>query len=109
MATTMPVSATSSATPATQAAGLHAVAAAIGDHDEAKTSGDTSTVSSKNPSDVVSTLAAQTPTTAVTPTRPMSETVLAQNTLAANGNAMEKAVSHQISKALVQQLPWPCF
>ncbi len=105
IATTMPVSATSSATPAAQSAGMHAVAAAIGDHERSEASAETPTVTNKNPSDVVSTLAPPTPTAPVTPTRPMSETVLAQNTLAANGNAMEKAVSHQISKALVQQLP----
>jgi flagellar hook-length control protein FliK len=45
------------------------------------------------------------PAAPTTVTRPMSETVMAQNTLAANGNAMEKVLSHQVSKALVQHLP----
>lgn len=96
-----------SATPASQATGMHAIAAAIGDHESKDvatkdsgalavkpTAGDLATGSTPQPS--------ATTTTAV---KPLSETVLAQNTLAQNGNAMEKAVSHQVTKALVQHLP----
>jgi flagellar hook-length control protein FliK len=37
--------------------------------------------------------------------RPLSETIAAQDALAAAGNAAEKAVSQQVGKALVQTLP----
>ncbi len=92
------------ATPAAQPAGMHAVAAAIGEHD-AKAAATTDAVTAKTSNDLATPATPQQPTTPVTPTRALSETVLAQNTLALQGNAMEKAVSHQVSKALVQNLP----
>lgn len=93
------------ATPATQSTGMHAVAAAIGEHDSKSAAADSSTAPVKATTELATPAAPQQPSTPVTPTRPMSETVLAQNTLATQGNAMEKAVSHQVSKSLVQHLP----
>jgi flagellar hook-length control protein FliK len=103
--TTLPsAAAITTATPAAQPAGMHAVAAAIGEHDAKATATDAA-VTAKTSNDLATPAAPQQPTTPVTPTRALSETVLAQNTLALQGNAMEKAVSHQVSKALVQNLP----
>jgi flagellar hook-length control protein FliK len=96
------------ATPATQSSAMHAVASTLGAKEKPVVE---ETTASANPSgklvgEAPTTLAAPAATTpVVTQTRPLSEAVLAQATLAANGNAMEKVVSHQVSKALVQNLP----
>lgn len=107
LATVLPSAAPiTTATPASQSANMHAVAAAIGDHDsKSAVTTDTSTTPVKSSNDLAAPAAPQQPSVPVTPTRPMSDTVLAQNTLAQQGNAMEKAVSHQITKTLVQQMP----
>ncbi len=105
VATAATIAAPTSATPATQPTALHAIAAAIGDHQRGKVENDAPDLASKSPSETLTTIVPPVASTPIAPNRPMSETVLAQNTLAAQGNAMEKAVSHQISKALIQQLP----
>jgi flagellar hook-length control protein FliK len=86
---------------------MHAIAAAIGDHESKDAPAkDSSTLTVKAATgDLATGSTPQAPTTTTTAVKPLSETVLAQNTLAQNGNAMEKAVSHQITKALVQHLP----
>lgn len=96
-----------SATPANQPTAMHAIAAAIGDHESKDAPAkDSSTVTVKAATgDLATGSTPQAPTTTTTAVKPLSETVLAQNTLAQNGNAMEKAVSHQVTKALVQHLP----
>lgn len=96
------------ATPATQSSAMHAVASTIGAKDKpvAEDATTTANPSGKLVGEAPTALAAPAATTpVVTPTRPLSDAVLAQATLAANGNAMEKVVSHQVSKALVQHLP----
>jgi flagellar hook-length control protein FliK len=94
-----------SATPATQSTGMNAIAAAIGEKKADEKSDKSPPLEAKisNESSLVPLPSAPTPQVAAT--RPMSDTVLAQNVLAANGNAMEKALSHQVSKALVQNMP----
>ena len=94
-----------SATPATQATGMNAIAAAIGEkkQDQANEKSPPLEAKISNESSLVP--LQPSPTPQVVATRPMSDTVLAQNTLAANGNAMEKALSHQVSKALIQNMP----
>ena len=94
-----------SATPATQTAGMNAVAAAIGDAQAEKTSADSGPLATKTVNESALTPLPPTPAAQTAVTRPMSETVLAQSTLAANGNPMEKVLSHQVSKALIQHLP----
>ena len=94
-----------SATPATQSSGMNAIAAAIGEKKQDPASDTAQPFETKisNESSLVPLQPG--PTAQVTVTRPMSETVLAQSALAANGNSMEKALSHQVSKALIQNMP----
>jgi flagellar hook-length control protein FliK len=94
-----------SATPAAQTTGMNAVAAAIGDKKSEKASAESAPMAAKTPNESAFAPLPAAPAAPTTVTRPMSETVMAQNTLAANGNAMEKVLSHQVSKALVQHLP----
>jgi flagellar hook-length control protein FliK len=94
-----------SATPAAQTTGMNAVAAAIGDKKSDKASAESAPMAAKTPNESAFAPLPAAPAAPTTVTRPMSETVMAQNTLAANGNAMEKVLSHQVSKALVQHLP----
>ena len=94
-----------SATPATQAAGMNAIAAAIGEKKQDPASETSPPLETKISNESSLVPLQSSPTAQVTATRPMSETVLAQSTLAANGNAMEKALSHQVSKALIQNMP----
>jgi hypothetical protein len=94
------------ALPASQPSAMHVVAAALGDHAPAEAPVDGGTTTVKPAGESIA-LVPQQPLAAApaVPQRPMTEAVLAQDALAANGNAMEKAVSHQVSRALMQQLP----
>ncbi len=94
-----------SATPATQATGMNAIAAAIGEKNNDQASDKSPPLETKTSSDSSLMPLQPSPTPQIAATRPMSDTVLAQSTLAANGNAMEKALSHQVSKALIQNMP----
>ncbi len=94
-----------SATPATQATGMNAIAAAIGEKKQDQASEKSLPLEAKLSNDSSLVPLQPGPTSQVAATRPMSDTVLAQNTLADNGNAMEKALSHQVSKALIQNMP----
>lgn len=106
--TTTPSTTTPSlaALPSTQPATMHTVASAIGEkqakNDQPK---DSATIQVKSTGDALPQVNAPAPTPATTPVKPMSETVLAQNQLAQQGNAMEKSVSQQVTKAMIQQLP----
>jgi flagellar hook-length control protein FliK len=86
---------------------MHAIAAAIGDHEakDAKAQDLTAAAAKASAGDLAAPAQAQPAAPQVNATKPVSETVLAQQTLAQQGNAMEKAVSHQVAKALVHQLP----
>jgi flagellar hook-length control protein FliK len=86
---------------------MNTVAAALGDSDAKDTKAkDNPTVATRSAtSELAAPAQPSQPSAPVVQAKPLSETVLAQNTLVQNGNAMEKAVSHQVTKALVQQLP----
>lgn len=106
--TTAPPTTTPSlaALPTTQPTAMHAVAAAIGERQaKAEAAAETTTTQTKSFGDAIAQTPLAAPTPAPTPTKPLSETVLAQNQLAQQGNAMEKSVSQQVSKAMIQNLP----
>lgn len=94
-----------SATPATQATGMNAIAAAIGEKNNDQASEKSQPRETKTSNDSSFMPLQPSPTPQIAATRPMSDTVLSQNVLADNGNAMEKALSHQVSKALIQNMP----
>ncbi len=106
----LPTSMVSQATPATQSTDFHAIAKSLAGADnksDTKSVPDNkleaNTAQQRNVSEVPVLSTAQ-PTT-LAPNKINSEAVNAQPLLAQNGNAMEKAVTHQVQRALVQHLP----
>ncbi len=106
----LPTSIVSQATPATQPTDFHAIAKSLAGSDaksDAKSVPDNKievTATQQRTVTEVPVLSTAQPTT-LAPTKINSEAVNAQPLLAQNGNAMEKAVTHQVQRALVQHLP----
>jgi flagellar hook-length control protein FliK len=96
----------SQATPATQSTDFHAIAKSLAGSDTKNVPDNKIEVAATQQRTVteVPILSTAQPTS-LAPTKINSEAVNAQPLLAQNGNAMEKAVTQQVQRALVQHLP----
>jgi flagellar hook-length control protein FliK len=105
--TVLPTTMASQSTTAAQSADFHAIATSLAATDGEKTSEKSVDLAALQPRQSAETPVVSVPTntTPITPPKINSDAVNAQPLLAQNGNAMEKAVTQQVQRALIQHLP----